>query len=376
LNYIAKQFGKLVGKGLSWDVIVEFFILSVPFVIAMTLPMAVLIATLYAFSRIAADSEVTALMACGVGPRRLMVPGLIMGAFLSMLMVAFNDQILPRANHRLSSLQASISQKKPTLALKAQTLNEVSNAGLYMWLAQLDQSNNTMKGVTIYDLSDASTRHTIVADSGHLAFASNQRDLILTLFDGYVEETQGEQPDRFQRTFFTSNVLRVADVANQLVIDTEGGYKGDREMTVCEMQGEISRTRVSRDSLIQSLAALDAQAAGAYRERYGSRTGQWYCAAMSKVLIPGFQKIFVPKAVAAQSVPQSPPQSVPQSPPQSVPQDTFQRIKPVIGAQVPHPIPTEAIILSVKSAEKRISQFDVETRSASAWLSSRSTTSD
>ena len=43
LQYIARQFGDLVGRGLSWQVITEFFLLSIPFTVAMTLPMAVLV---------------------------------------------------------------------------------------------------------------------------------------------------------------------------------------------------------------------------------------------------------------------------------------------------------------------------------------------
>ncbi|HKC46435.1 MAG TPA: LptF/LptG family permease, partial [Gemmatimonadales bacterium] len=42
LNQIAKQLGNLVGKGLATSVIVEVFVLSIPFIVAMTLPMAVL----------------------------------------------------------------------------------------------------------------------------------------------------------------------------------------------------------------------------------------------------------------------------------------------------------------------------------------------
>ena len=51
LNYIAKQLGNLVGKGLGWEVIAEFFVLSLPFTVAMTLPMAVLVSVLYGFSQ-------------------------------------------------------------------------------------------------------------------------------------------------------------------------------------------------------------------------------------------------------------------------------------------------------------------------------------
>ena len=56
LNQVARHFGDLVGKGLGGAIITEFFILSIPFIIAMTMPMAVLIATLYAFSRLAAEN--------------------------------------------------------------------------------------------------------------------------------------------------------------------------------------------------------------------------------------------------------------------------------------------------------------------------------
>jgi len=49
LSQIAKKFGALVGKGLPWTVIGEVFALSLPFIIAMTLPMAVLLAVLYTF---------------------------------------------------------------------------------------------------------------------------------------------------------------------------------------------------------------------------------------------------------------------------------------------------------------------------------------
>src|SRR5438477_10191692 len=61
VNQIAKQFGNFVGKGLPWGVIFEVFALSIPFIVAMTLPMAVLVAVLYTFSHLAAENAVTAM---------------------------------------------------------------------------------------------------------------------------------------------------------------------------------------------------------------------------------------------------------------------------------------------------------------------------
>ena len=283
LNYISKRFGDLVGKGLPWNVIAEFFVLSVPFTIAMTLPMAVLIATLYAFSRLASDSELTAMMSCGVGTRQLLTPVLGAGFALSLLMIAFNDQLLPRANYRLNGLMSTINQKKPTFALKPQTLNEVTKGQVYMWLARLDVSRNMMYDVTIYDLADPQIRNTIVADSGLLAFAPNGRDLLLTLYSGYVQETRNLLAGRLQRVSFATNILRVADVANQLAETEDAGYKGDREMGVCEMQRVIALAQRDRDAKRAELAVVDSVAARSVPVSHGSRLGAWYCGAIDAV---------------------------------------------------------------------------------------------
>ena len=63
---VAKKFGDLVGKGLPPEVITEVLLLYLPFIVALTLPMAVLVAVLYAFSHLAADNEITAMRASGV----------------------------------------------------------------------------------------------------------------------------------------------------------------------------------------------------------------------------------------------------------------------------------------------------------------------
>ena len=76
LSQIAKKFGSLVGKGLPWMVISEVFVLSLPFIIAMTLPMAVLIAVLYTFSHLAADNEITATRASGISVYQVLTPSL------------------------------------------------------------------------------------------------------------------------------------------------------------------------------------------------------------------------------------------------------------------------------------------------------------
>src|SRR2546425_2634581 len=118
LNQIAKRFGDLVGKGLPWTVIGEVFGLSIPFIVAMTLPMAVLVAVLYSFSRLSTDNELTALKANGVSLGQILLPLLLAAAGVSVVAFLFSDHVLPRSNHRLRSLLVDIARKKPTFSLK------------------------------------------------------------------------------------------------------------------------------------------------------------------------------------------------------------------------------------------------------------------
>ena len=239
LNYIAKRFGDLVGKGLGWGVIGEFFMLSVPFTVAMTLPMAVLVSTLYAFSRLAAENEITALKASGVGMTRVLVPVLLGATVMAAFMLFFNDQVLPRANHRLSTLQQDIARKKPTFALKSQTLNEVAPGRLLLRADYVDQATSWLRVVTIYDLSDPVRRRTIFADSGKMELVDN--DLLLTLYDGHMQEVPKNEVTQLQRLFYDIDRVRVRNVANSLNrSDSTNTYKGDREMSVCEMQKEFA----------------------------------------------------------------------------------------------------------------------------------------
>jgi lipopolysaccharide export system permease protein len=264
LQYIARKFGDLVGRGLSWQVIGEFFLLSIPFTVAMTLPMAVLVAVLYAFSRLAAENEVTALKAGGISARSLMKPALLAATLLAIFMLWFNDQLLPRANHELAALQMAIFRTKPTFALKPQVLNIVKEGQLYLRAGDIAADRTgRMTDVTIYDVSDAAKRRTIYADSGTLSFAENRRDLMMHLYNGMMMSSPTDKPQQLSRIYYKEDILRVRDVANSFVaVDADTAMKGDREMSVCEMQKEYDRATVKvhfarYDSLMIAWRLLD-----------------------------------------------------------------------------------------------------------------------
>src|SRR6266446_4677770 len=212
VNQVAKQFGNFVGKGLPWGVIFERFALSIAFIVAMTLPMAVLVAVLYTFSHLAADNEITAMKASGISIGRLLLPLLGGATAVTVIAFAWNDQLLPRSNHALRTLLVDIQRKKPTFQLKEQVINEVVAGQFFLRAARIDPASNRLKDVTIYDLGDAERRRIISADSGQMAYTPGGRDLYLTLLDGDTRQVNRTDPTQFNRTHYRTNRIRVVGV--------------------------------------------------------------------------------------------------------------------------------------------------------------------
>ena len=294
LQYIAKRFGELVGKGLPWNVILEFLALSLPLTIALSLPMAVLVATLYAFSRLAAENEITAMKASGVSMRNVLTPVMWAAGLVTISMIGFNDQILPRANHKLRTLQGDIAQKKPTFALREQVINEVSPGKLYLRAGRLSQTSNVMRDITIYDVGDYTRRRTIYADSGNMAVSPDQADLLLTLYSGTVQDVPIQKPSELQRLYFKTQLIRVRGVGNEFQKTQNDGYKGEREMSVCEMERNAASGRMAftaaRKEFKEKLALARRRKVELSKEVLATRTeppfrvglGNAYCSLLRK----------------------------------------------------------------------------------------------
>src|SRR5437870_1360579 len=216
--------------------------------------MAVLVAVLHVFTRLAGDNEMTALQAGGVSVARVVAPVLAGATGVALLSFLWNDQLLPRTNHELRTLQVDIARKKPSLTLKEQVINEVVPGQFFLRAARIDGNTNKLKDVTIYDLGDAERRRIITADSGRMAYATGGRDLFLTLQDGAIDEVNRTDPTQFNRTFYRTNRMRVTGVGNTFTQTGHDTYKSDREMSTCEMR--LAAIEARRDAV---RAAADAR---------------------------------------------------------------------------------------------------------------------
>jgi lipopolysaccharide export system permease protein len=267
INTLARRLAELAGKGLPMDVIVKFFVYALPATVALTFPMAVLVAILYTFTTFTAENEITAMKAGGLDLKRLLIPLMVVAGMLTVFMIWFNDRVLPEANHRWSELFVDIARKTPTVALEPQTINKLSpqsNASLtyYLRAARIDPASNKLYDVSIYDVSSPTAIRSIYADSGVAQFNAARTDMVLTLWHGHMREVPLDDPKTFRRMTFQQQKFGIPGIGTQFRADQQGDYRGDREMTIAMLQARIDTLAKSRRD---ELAHLRQEALGDVR---------------------------------------------------------------------------------------------------------------
>lgn len=267
LNTLARSLAELAGKGLPARVFVEFFLLSLPANVALTLPMSVLVAVLYSFSGMAAENEITALRASGVDLRRLLMPLLLAAGLIAGGMVWFNDSVLPAANHRWRMLMADVARTSPLLFVQPQVVTEIESVDdgtrVYLRAADVDQASNLMRGVTIYDVSVPARSRTIYADSARMQVSADGTDMVLVLHDGHVRELDRGEAASFRRIDFEQQRLLLPGVRQTLDRSAVDASRTDRDMPGPMIRARLDTLRAELASLEAQVAATTADAAGA-----------------------------------------------------------------------------------------------------------------
>lgn len=269
LNLVALRMGALMGKGLPWRVYAEFMLLSLPHTLALTIPMSVLVAVLYAFSELAEANEITAMSAGGVRPARILAPMLAAGAITAAVVFLLHDRVLPESNHRLKNLMVDVQGKSPTFRLREQVINEiqaVNGATRYFLQAHsIDPLTNELEDVTIFDVSEYDQYRTIYANRGTMAFGEGGTDLFLTLFDGNAYEVSDMRPAGFRQLAFARQIIPMRGVADVLE-RSDSEQRGDREMSTAMLAREVRR---AREELAEVRRASLGRSRGALREALG-----------------------------------------------------------------------------------------------------------
>jgi len=262
LQFVMKFIDQLVGKGLTAWVIMELIILNLSWMLVLAVPMSVLVAVLMAFGELSSRNEITVMKASGVSIYRMLAPVLIAGAVVALLMVWFNNYVLPESNHRLKTLTVDIRRKKPTLAIVDGVFSH-DITGYSILVRKTFKENNDLEGITLYDYRNPMQSVVITAEKGRISFSPDYRKLILDLQEGEVHELDLQKIHSYRRARFTT--LRRAMNVEGFDFErssTSTFSRGDREMSAATMAAIVDSLRGLRGSMEEHLRQRMTEEAG------------------------------------------------------------------------------------------------------------------
>lgn len=111
-----QKLAEFAQKGVPVGELLTMVVFTLPYVLAYTIPMAMLLATLLGFGRLSSDSEVVALFASGTSFPRVMGPVVGFALAVALPIIAINQSLIPAANHKRESMAAAIRQRGSTAA--------------------------------------------------------------------------------------------------------------------------------------------------------------------------------------------------------------------------------------------------------------------
>lgn len=253
LQFMMKFADRLVGKGLSIWIIAQLIMYNLAWMVVLVIPMATLVATLMAFGNLSQNNEITILKSSGISLYRMMAAPLLASVVVGYLLLLFNNDVLPDANHRAKILMEEISQQKPMFSLVPGVFSQdVTN---YAILARgIDKESNVLSGVTIYDYSDPTKVNIITAKKGKVYFAPDQTKLIMDLWNGEIHESDAMHPNLYRKLKFQKH--RIAMDAEKFSFHQSAfdQPRGDRELSAKAMLTIIDSLQLVKADFAKNLS--------------------------------------------------------------------------------------------------------------------------
>jgi LPS export ABC transporter permease LptF/LPS export ABC transporter permease LptG len=189
--------------------VAELFFLTLPTAFTVTMPMAVLVGILIGLSRLAADSEVTAMRAIGLGSGTFLKILAVFALAAWALALINNLWVAPKSAAALSDLQDRLKTSQASFEIQPRVFYEdFKDYVLYVEDASSAQGGALWKGVFLADLSNPAAPKITLSREG-LVTSDNQDQLRLHLVDGSSHETVPKQPAQYSISQFAESDLPI-----------------------------------------------------------------------------------------------------------------------------------------------------------------------
>ncbi|MEO8211185.1 MAG: LptF/LptG family permease [bacterium] len=251
-QFLIKSLDQFVGKGLSIWIIIQLISLNLAWMVTLAVPMAMLVSSLMAFGTMSASNEITIMKASGISLMRLMVPVILFSLVMFYLMIRFNNDVLPEANHQARVLLYDISKTKPTFILEP---GKFSNdlQGVQILVKKTFPNSNNIEGVYIYDYSNPNNKNLLTAKSGDISFSNDFKKVIMNLHDGEIHQLSLKDFERdYRKIKFDKHRLTFDAVGFGFQNSNENTFtRGDRELSAYDMNIVVDSLRKTENTLEQ-----------------------------------------------------------------------------------------------------------------------------
>ena len=221
------------GVGL-WQVLLVVFY-TLPYVLFFTLPMATLLASMIAFSRLNEDNEIVALKSSGVSLYQLLPPVAVFSVMCYLLASFIAIYVLPIGNHSMAKLLFTIARSNTSIGIKQGVFND-NIPNLVLYANHISAHDNTMEGVFIFDERDSDLSNTIIARKGRVSSDPEQMSLSLHLADGSsLMVTKDLDSSRMMRFNSYDVKIELSDIMNKF----SSRRKGEKEMSLSEIRKNL-----------------------------------------------------------------------------------------------------------------------------------------
>lgn len=134
------------------DIIFDYYMNFVPYFVNMFSPLFVFITVIFFTSRMAANSEIIAILSCGVSYRRMMVPYMISALLIAMLSLSLNLWVIPRAN--VKRINFELKYIKHRNSLSSSNVHYQIDPGKFVSVESFSSWNNTAYEFTLEDIEN------------------------------------------------------------------------------------------------------------------------------------------------------------------------------------------------------------------------------
>ena len=258
MQFLWRYVDELIGKGLSLEVMAQFFWYMGLMLMPQAFPLAILLSSLIAFGNLGESSELTAIKAAGISLMQAMRSLIVIVTLIAAMSFFFQEVVGPKAFISFRQLLISMKQKSPELEIPEGIFYDgIPDSNLYV--QKKDMKTGTLYGIMIYRMNGSyEDAAVILADSGHLQSTEEKKHLLLTLYSGEWFENM-----RQSGLGVTANVpyRRETFSTKRIVLDFDGDFN------MVEMGG------ISTDARAKSMSKIlhDLDSIREYNDSVGRR---------------------------------------------------------------------------------------------------------